>query len=138
MHRVLADRAGRRPDLEPLTVHIGINTGPVIAGTVGDGSQFGVMGDTINTAARLMGLATSGQTFASAETARRLRRQFRLEDMGLHQVKGKANAVAAFNVVNEIDRRGPDAGGRFLADLVDREAEMAALWQVLDEATAEQ
>jgi class 3 adenylate cyclase len=137
MHRVLVERSERRPDLQPLTVHIGINTGPVIAGAVGDGSQFGVMGDTINTAARLMGLASAGQTFASAESARRLRRQFRLEDMGLHEVKGKTKAVAAFNVVAEIDRRETAGGGRFLADLVDREAEMAALRGVLDEATVE-
>ena len=75
-------------------MHVGINTGPVIAGAVGDGSQFGVMGDTINTAARLMDLADHGETFVSAETARRLRREFRLEDRGLHEVKGKAKPVA--------------------------------------------
>ena len=81
MHAALDARAARRPDLSPLLMHIGINTGLVIAGTVGDGTQFGVMGDTVNTAARLMDKAVKTQTFVSAETARRIRHQFLLTDM---------------------------------------------------------
>ena len=76
LNKVLAERATARPDLPVLGMHAGINTGVVIAGTVGDGSQFGVMGDTINTASRLMNLAAQDEIFVSAETARRLRREF--------------------------------------------------------------
>src|SRR3954452_15922381 len=91
-------KAAARPDLPAIGMHAGINTGIVIAGTVGDGSQFGVMGDTINTASRLLNLAQRGEIFVSAETARRLRRGFRLEDRGVFSVKGKEQPVAAFNV----------------------------------------
>jgi class 3 adenylate cyclase len=38
MHATVADLARRRPDLPALAVHIGLNTGIVVAGTVGDGS----------------------------------------------------------------------------------------------------
>ncbi|MEY2431810.1 MAG: hypothetical protein QOC92_1535, partial [Acidimicrobiaceae bacterium] len=89
INRVLNEKAAARPDLPAIGMHAGINTGMVIAGTVGDGSQFGVMGDTINTASRLMNLAQRGEIFVSAETARRLRRDFRLEDRGSFEVKGK-------------------------------------------------
>ena len=105
MHAALAERTASRPDLPPLEVHVGINTGPVIAGVVGDGSQFGVMGDTINAAARLMNIAIHGETCVSAETARRLRHGFRLEDRGLHEVKGKAKPLAVSALLAEL---GPD------------------------------
>ena len=102
MHAALDARAARRPDLSPLLMHIGINTGLVIAGTVGDGTQFGVMGDTVNTAARLMDKAVKTQTFVSAETARRIRHQFLLTDMGQYQMKGKDLPVQAFLLEREL------------------------------------
>src|SRR5690606_30731241 len=112
MHRALAERAASRPDLPALTVHVGVNTGPVIAGAVGDGSQFGVMGDTINTAARLMGLASDGETIVSSATARRLRRGFRLVNAGMHEVKGKAEPLSVASLVGEL---GPDEQGEATA-----------------------
>ncbi len=131
MHRLLAERSERQPDLPTLGIHVGINTGIVVAGMVGDGTQFGVMGDTINTASRLMDLAAAGETFLSFETARRVRREFRLEDRGRFEVKGKAQSVAAFNVLGELgpddqvmfsDRRSPLIG---LGDHRDRLRDLA-------------
>ncbi len=136
INKVLAERATARPDLPVLGMHAGINTGVVIAGTVGDGSQFGVMGDTINTASRLMNLAAQDEIFVSAETARRLRRQFRLEDRGAFEVKGKQHPVAAFNLLGEL---GPGERGevdRLGAPFVDREAELAQLKRLADAAAS--
>ena len=127
INRMLADKAAARPDLPVIAMHAGINTGVVIAGTVGDGSQFGVMGDTINTASRLMNLAQQDEIFVSAETARRLRREFVLEDRGTFEVKGKQHPVSAFNLVTE---RHPDEHGdeeRLSAPFVGRAAELAQL-----------
>jgi class 3 adenylate cyclase/tetratricopeptide (TPR) repeat protein len=127
INRALNDKAAARPDLPPIGMHAGINTGIVIAGTVGDGSQFGVMGDTINTASRLMNLAQRGEIFVSSETSRRLRRDFRLEDRGVFEVKGKEQPVAAFNVLGELapDERGEH--GRLRAPFVARSAELEQL-----------
>jgi class 3 adenylate cyclase len=127
MHERLSERAVSRPDLPPLGVHVGINTGPVIAGAVGDGSQFGVMGDTINTAARLMGLAGDGQTFVSSTTARRLRRWFRLEDAGLHEVKGKAEPLAVSSLVGVLTAGEREELRRLRSPFVGREGELATV-----------
>lgn len=128
MHEALARRAKDRPDLPELEVHVGINTGPVIAGAVGDGSQFGVMGDTINSAARLMNIAVHRETIVSAETARRLRHGFRLEDRGVHEVKGKSKPIATFALLGELapEERVATAS-RLEAPLVGRDREMAQL-----------
>ena len=127
INRVLREKAEARPDLPAIAMHAGINTGVVIAGTVGDGSQFGVMGDTINTASRLMNLASRDEIFVSAETARRLRREFVLEDRGVFEVKGKQHPVAAFNLVGE--RGLGDLGDeeRLRAPLIGRGAELDEL-----------
>lgn len=125
MHRVLRDLAQRRPGLPPLTVHIGINTGPVIAGGVGDGSQFGVMGDTINTAARLMDAAASGQTFVSAATARRLRRGFELLDAGTLKLKGKADQIVTYELISRLEEEAP--APVLAAPFIGRETEMATI-----------
>ena len=52
----------------PLALHVGVNTGPVVAGMLGaaaDGA-YAVTGDTVNTAARLQSAAAPGQTLVSA------------------------------------------------------------------------
>ncbi|MEJ7844795.1 MAG: adenylate/guanylate cyclase domain-containing protein [Acidimicrobiales bacterium] len=127
MHQVMAERTAGRPDLPPLAIHAGINTGTVVAGGVGDGSQFGVMGDTINVAARLMGLAVDGETFVSAETGRRIRRDFALDDRGTHELKGKALPVSAFAVVRQLSPEERAAARPLQAPFVGRAAELARL-----------
>ena len=127
MHRALEARAGERPDLPPLNVHVGINTGPVIAGAVGDGSQFGVMGDTINTAARLMGIAKDAQTFVSASTARRLRRGFRLVDAGMHEVKGKAEPLSVASLLDELSEAEQGELPTLQPPMLGRDDELATL-----------
>ena len=127
MHAALEARAERRPDLPPLLMHIGINTGLVIAGTVGDGTQFGVMGDTVNTAARLMDKAVKTQTFVSAETARRIRHQFLLTDMGQYQMKGKDLPVQAFLLERELSADEAREARTLRAPLIGRDEELATL-----------
>ncbi len=127
MHAALDPRAARRPDLPPLLMHIGINTGLVIAGTVGDGTQFGVMGDTVNTAARLMDKAVKTQTFVSAETARRIRHQFLLTDMGQYQMKGKDLPVQAFLLERELSEAEAKQARTLHAPLIGRDEELATL-----------
>src|SRR5439155_18546523 len=45
----------------PLRLRIGINSGLVVSGQVGDGTQTGVMGDAVNVAARLQQVADPGE-----------------------------------------------------------------------------
>src|SRR5262249_19622308 len=92
----LETRAG-----EPLAVRIGIATGLVV---VGDLSREGalreraVVGETPNLAARLQTLAEPGTIVVAASTRRLLGDLFLLRDLGLHEVKGIAEPVAAWAV----------------------------------------
>jgi class 3 adenylate cyclase/tetratricopeptide (TPR) repeat protein len=136
INRVLNEKAAARPDLPPIGMHAGINTGIVIAGTVGDGSQFGVMGDTINTASRLLNLAQRGEIFVSAETARRLRREFQLEDRGVFAVKGKEQPVAAFNVIGELEAGSRGDAELLQSSFVGRTSELAQLKALVEQTAA--
>src|ERR671936_245522 len=82
----------------PLALRIGVNSGLVIAGAVGDGSQTGVMGDAVNIAARLQQTAEPGQVLLAASTWRRVRDRFEAERVGALEVKGKAQPVEAYRL----------------------------------------
>lgn len=86
--------------LEPLAVRIGIATGLVVVGNLGEGElrEHAVVGDTPNVAARLQALAEPGTIVVAASTRRLLGDLFRLRDLGRHQVKGIAGPIAAWAV----------------------------------------
>jgi len=86
----------------PIGMHTGVNTGVVLTSeTVLDGKQqTGPLGDTINVAARLQSLAQTGQVLVGPETRRSIERAFELEDLGLHDLKGKGEPVAVARVVS--------------------------------------
>jgi class 3 adenylate cyclase len=56
----------------PLTLHLGVNTGPVVAGGFGAGNSksYSVTGDTVNTAQRLQSLAGAGEVPVGPSCAR--------------------------------------------------------------------
>jgi len=55
---------------QPVLLHVGVHTGPVVAGHLdgGAGGAYAVTGDTVNTTARLLGAAPSGTILMSAAT----------------------------------------------------------------------
>src|SRR6185503_7203078 len=63
---------------QPMALHIGINSGTVIAGNVGSDLRlaYTVMGDTVNTAARLQDAARPGQILVSHSTYRQVQEAF--------------------------------------------------------------
>jgi adenylate cyclase len=75
----------------PVAVGIGLNTGEVIAGTVGSDTrmEYTVVGDSVNLAARLESSAVPGQILVSAETYARLNGAVRGQSLGRFNVKGK-------------------------------------------------
>jgi class 3 adenylate cyclase len=91
-----ADAARAHPEWPRFRV--GVNSGEVVAGVIGARGhrKHGVIGDTVNLAARLEGHAPVGHVVVGAETARRLPAGAVLEPLPELRVKGKADLVEAY------------------------------------------
>jgi class 3 adenylate cyclase/predicted ATPase len=87
---------------EPLALHIGVNSGTVIAGNVGSDLRmsYTVMGDTVNVASRLEGAATRGQIFVSHSTYRLAAGAFRFRQLEPIQVKGKRELLTVYELLD--------------------------------------
>jgi len=83
-----------------LRVGIGINSGKAIAGNIGSPRRldYTVIGDTVNTASRLMSNAEGGQVLISQATATALGSSFDLEWRPALTVKGRSQPVQVFSV----------------------------------------
>ncbi len=106
----------------PLRLRIGINSGLVVSGAVGDGTQTGVMGDAVNVAARLQQAAEPGQVVVSESVWRRVRDGYGGEPAGALEVKGREQPVGAYRIT------GPrTAAARRQAPFVGRRDERSLL-----------
>ncbi|KXS22366.1 adenylyl cyclase [Gonapodya prolifera JEL478] len=79
--------------------NIGITTGVIAIGGVGNSvrTEYALMGDSINMAARIMCLEAAQNAVACDERTYNLcSKDFTFEDMGQHKVKGKKNPVKVF------------------------------------------
>lgn len=75
---------------KPLSLRIGINTGPVVAGIIGIKKfSYDLWGDVVNIASRMESQGLPGQIQVTASTYERLKNQYLLEKRGIIQVKGK-------------------------------------------------
>jgi class 3 adenylate cyclase len=91
----------RGADGGTLQVHVGVNTGEVMAGLVGpeERRDYTVMGDTVNTAARLMSAAPRGSVLVGEETYRATRRLVQYREVGPIDARGKERPVGAWEAL---------------------------------------
>jgi len=113
--------------------HIGVNTGEVIAGDASAGQRL-VTGDAVNTAARLEQAAGPQEIILGGLTYRLARDQIEVEPIEPLTLKGKAEPVLAYRLVNV---RGPQAERASLSTpFVGRQEEMDRLEMTLLEVEA--
>jgi class 3 adenylate cyclase len=116
----------------PIKVHVGINTGEVMAGLTGPQGRrdYNVMGDTINTAARLLSAAPPGRVYVGLETYRATQRVVRYGELPPIFAKGKEQLVPAWEALAVIDV--PQARPLGSAPLIGRDNELnllLSLWE---------
>src|SRR5919197_1142931 len=85
----------------PLQLHIGVNTGLVMAGVVGSGDrrEYAVMGDVTNTAARLQSAAPPGTILVGEATYLATEHAIGYEPVDPIDAKGKQEPVPAWRAI---------------------------------------
>lgn len=115
-----------------LPVRAGAHRGLVFAGSVGPSYRrsYTLMGDVVNTAARVMAHAQPGQVLATRPVLDRTRSGFATRSLPAFTAKGKSRMLAPFEVGAAVSGSGSadEAGGGVF---VGRAAELAALLDVL-------
>ncbi len=121
----------------PISAHVGVNTGEVMAGSVGPEGQrtWTVMGDTVNTGARLMSSAARGTVLVGEETERATRRAVRYRELAPLTMKGKQAPVRAWEALGAARQPGTRRIGG--GALVGRRAELELLLGVWARVTRE-
>lgn len=86
---------------EEISIGIGINTGSLVAGYIGStqAMSYSVIGDSVNTAARLCAAAKKGQILISENTLNQLGDGFEVAEIEPLQAKGKFNPIRVYNVM---------------------------------------
>ena len=123
-----------------LKMRTGIHTGPVVVGTLGNDLrvEFKAVGDTVNLASRMEGLAEAGSTYVTEETFRLTEGIFRFEALGARAVKGKEEPINVYRVIAPSKRRTrfDVHAERGLTPFVGRERELELLLDGFQRATA--
>jgi class 3 adenylate cyclase/tetratricopeptide (TPR) repeat protein len=134
IHRELTrfnDKLKTEKNIPPVLVRIGINSGPVVVGTVGNDLrvQFTAVGDTINMAARMEQLAEPGTTYVTEDTFKLTEGFFRFEALGEKEIKGKDKPMKVYQVIAPSTRRTrfDVSAERGLSKFIGRERELELL-----------
>lgn len=92
---------------DPISVHIGINSGIALIGPSKYEGASGVrwtytaLGPAVNLAARIAGVAEGGMICVGPETTRRIEGQFTTEEIGKRQLKNVKGEVLIYRVLEE-------------------------------------
>ncbi len=131
---------GRGSDFHPLQVRIGIHTGSVVVGEIGNSErrEMLALGETPNIAARVQGQAEPNTVVMSAATYRLVQGLFESQDLGPHTLKGISTPLSLYRIVDEsgVQSRFEAAVRTGLTPLVGREEELGLLRRYWERAKA--
>lgn len=121
---------GLPPQARDLKLHIGVNSGWVIAGFYGGRiGEYSILGDAVNVAQRLESAAPPGETYVGDLTQSLTSARFDLVPVGQLTLKGKEQTVHAWRLAGQTVGRA-DIQPRALggpAQLVGRERDLATV-----------
>ena len=126
MLEAIAELNAARPALA-LSVRIGITTGEALVALQPGGETEGVVGDIVNTASRLQGVAPVNGILVGEGTWRATRALFQYEEPEPVRVKGKAQPVPVWRLVGARSRFGVDVDQRPVTPFIGRGAELDLL-----------
>ena len=121
-------------------IRLGLNTGLVVVGRIGDDLRmdYTAVGDTTNVAARMQQVARPGSIVIAEPTYRQAAGFFHLRSLGELRLKGKTEPVLAWEVMTARPARSriDIEAERGLTAFVGRERELASLWNCFEKARA--
>ena len=127
-----------REGIPSLKMRVGIHTGPVVVGTLGNDLrvEFKAVGDTVNLASRVEGLADPGATYVTEDTFKLTEGLFRFEALGEREVKGKQEPVEVYRAIAPSTRRTrfDVSAERGLTPFVGRDRELELLIDAFERA----
>ena len=90
-------------EAKDLRIGIGMHTGPLVAGNLGSSRRmdYSVIGDTVNVAARLEGVAEAGEVIITQNTMDLLGNDFRVRKLNPVSVKGKTEPIPVYSVLDK-------------------------------------
>jgi hypothetical protein len=122
---------------QPVSLHIAVHTGPVVAGSLGDGAGAGydVTGDTVNTASRLLSEAAPGTILVVASTQALAGHRFAFEPAGTVALRGKSEPMVVHRLLSVLAEPRSARGLATLGlagPLVGRDDELGRLLSAFD------
>jgi len=94
----------KRRGLPEIQVGIGINSGEAVVGSLGTDArmEYTAIGDAVNIASRLCGIAKPGQILVSESVFEKTKASFRTSMLGATQLKGKSRQVLVYEIVDDL------------------------------------
>ena len=142
IHRAMAkfsDQFKQKKELSaPFKMRIGIHTGPVVVGTIGNDLrvEFKAVGDTVNLTSRIENLAQPGTTYVTETTYSLTEGFFQFEALGPKDIKGMQAPVLTYQVIGPSTKRTrfDVSANRGLTSFVGRERELELLLDTFERA----
>jgi predicted ATPase/class 3 adenylate cyclase len=120
----------------PIRLKVGINSGQVLLSAIGTQGEFTAMGDTVNTASRLVNSAEGGDVLVTHDTYELVRGIFDVHKQAPVFVKGKTEALQTY-VIQRVRPRAFRLGRRGVEGvttrMVGREAELQIIQSTFEQ-----